>query len=147
MGMASTGRHMTGFARACAGVAAVEFAIVAPLYLFLLVGMVAYGIYFGASHSVQQISADAARASVAGLTAGERRLLASRFIALNAGGYAFIDPAKLTVSVGDSAADTGQFDVVVSYDAAELPIWSLFRGLSMPNQTISRRATIRIGGI
>lgn len=147
MGMASIGRHMTGFARARAGVAAVEFAIVAPLYLFLLVGMVAYGIYFGASHSVQQISADAARASVAGLTAEERRLLASRFIALNAGGYAFIDPAKLTVSVGDSAADTGQFDVVVSYDAAELPIWSLFRGLSMPNQTISRRATIRIGGI
>lgn len=145
--MTSIGRHWRGFAEARTGVAAVEFAIVAPLYLFLLVGMVAYGIYFGASHSVQQISADAARASVAGLTTDERQRLALRFIALNADGYAFIDTAKLTVSVGESAADTSQFDVVVSYDAAELPIWSLFRGLSMPNQVISRRATIRIGGI
>lgn len=147
MGRLSVNSAITGFAQASGAVAAVEFAIVAPLYLFLLVGMVAYGIYFGASHSVQQLSADAARASVAGLTPDERAQLASRFIELNAAGYAFIDPAKLDVSVGGVSADAGQFDVVVSYDAAELPIWGLFRGLSMPNQTISRRATIRIGGL
>ena len=147
MGRFSITRTLAGFAKASGAVAAIEFAIVAPLYLFLLVGMVAYGIYFGASHSLQQISADAARASVAGVSPDERALLASRFIDLNAAGYPFIDPAKLSVTVGGSAVDADQFDVVVSYDAAELPIWSLFRGLSMPGQTISRRATIRIGGI
>ena len=35
--------------------------MLAPLFILLLLGMVAYGIYFGASHSVQQIAADAAR--------------------------------------------------------------------------------------
>lgn len=62
MGKGTTCRRVAAFAKARSGVAAVEFAIVATLYLFLLVGMVAYGIYFGASHSVQQIPADAARA-------------------------------------------------------------------------------------
>jgi len=128
-------------------VAAIEFAILAPLYLLMLMGMVAYGIYFGASHSVQQLSADAARASIAGLTSTERRAIASSFIASNAAGYPFIDPSKLVVEIGDSPTDSSQFDVIVRYDAAHLPIWNLFRGLNMPDQTISRRATIRMGGL
>lgn len=127
--------------------AAIEFAILAPLYLLLLMGMIAYGIYFGASHSVQQLSADAARASVAGLTTAERKQLASGFIASNAAGYPFIEPERLVVEIGDSSVDSSQFDVIVRYDAAHLPIWNLFRGLSLPDQTISRRATIRIGGL
>ncbi|RVD33089.1 pilus assembly protein, partial [Mesorhizobium sp. M4A.F.Ca.ET.020.02.1.1] len=49
------------------GTTAVEFAMLAPLFILLLLGMVAYGIYFGASHSVQQIAADAARTAIAGL--------------------------------------------------------------------------------
>lgn len=118
-----------------------------PLYLFLVLGMTAYGIYFGASHSVQQISADTARAAVAGLDAAERRQLATRFVERNAGGYVFIDPERLTVDVADSIADGSQFDVTVSYDASELPIWNLMERLSMPGQTIRRSSTIRIGGI
>ena len=43
------------------GTSAIEFALLAPLFILFLLGMVAYGIYFGASHSVQQIAADAAR--------------------------------------------------------------------------------------
>ncbi|TIM19494.1 MAG: pilus assembly protein, partial [Mesorhizobium sp.] len=43
------------------GTSAIEFALLAPIFILLLLGMVAYGIYFGASHSVQQIAADAAR--------------------------------------------------------------------------------------
>lgn len=118
-----------------------------PLYLLLFLGMTAYGIFFGAAHSVQQISADAARAAVAGLDPAERRTLAETFIERNAAGYLFIDPAKLVVTVGDSAADSGQFDVNITYDAGNLPIWGLFDRLSMPDQIISRRSTIRIGGI
>lgn len=129
------------------GSTAVEFAILAPLYLLLILGMTAYGIYFGAAHSVQQLSSDAARTAVAGLDAQERRDLALRFIENNAQGYIFIDPARLAVEVGDSAADASQFDVTISYDASKLPIWSLWDALPMPDQTIRRRATIRMGGI
>ena len=46
---------------------AIEFAILSPLFIFFVMGMVAYGIYFGAAHSVQQIAADAARTAIAGL--------------------------------------------------------------------------------
>lgn len=127
--------------------AAVEFAILSPLYLFLIMGMTAYGIYFGASHSVQQLSADAARAAIAGINAAERQTLASDFIERNARGYLFIDPEKLSVAVGDNPSVQGQFDVTVSYDASGLPIWSLFDRLAMPHHTIQRRSTIRIGGI
>lgn len=129
------------------GTAAVEFALLLPLYLFLLLGMSAYGIYFGAAHSVQQLSADAARTAVAGLNAQERQDMARQFIERNADGYLFIDRRKLDVEIGDSESDGSQFDVILSYDATDLPIWGLWDRLPMPNRTILRRATIRMGGI
>lgn len=134
------------FLGSSSGATAVEFAMLAPLYLLLFLGMTAYGIYFGASHSVQQLAADTARAAIAGIDSGERRLMAEGFIVRNADGYLFIDPNKLSVTVGDSPLDPSQFNVEVSYDARDLPIWGLFDGISMPSTTISRRSTIRIGG-
>lgn len=49
------------------GTAVIEFAILTPVYLLLLTGMLAYGIYFGAAHALQQLAADAARTAIAGL--------------------------------------------------------------------------------
>lgn len=135
------------FAAGTSGTAAVEFALLLPLYLFLLLGMTAYGIYFGAAHSVQQLSADAARTAIAGLDAQERQRLAHSFIERNADGYLFIRLDRLTIAVGDSEADASQFDVTLSYDARKLPIWGLWERLPMPDKTILRRATIRMGGI
>lgn len=148
--MGTAGRYclfFKGFGSCRRATSAVEFALLAPLFIFLLLGMVAYGIYFGASHSLQQISADAARTAIAGLDATERQDLVSQFITANASGYPFIDPVKLTVAADDSAADANQFVVSVTYDARDLPIWNLFRTLPLPNTTISRRSTIRIGGL
>jgi Flp pilus assembly protein TadG len=129
------------------GTAAVEMAIVAPVYILLLAGMLAYGIYFGASHSVQQLASDAARVSVAGLSEAERQSLASAFIARNADGYAFVDASRLSVSVAGNASDPTQFEVSVSYDARHLPIWNLLTTLPLPDATITRRSTVRIGGV
>lgn len=130
-----------------AATSAIEFAILSPLFLLLLMGMIAYGIYFGASHSIQQIAADAARTAIAGLDAAERRLLAESYIEANADGYPFIELTKLTVSTHDSASDGSQFVVLLRYDARDLPIWTLFRDLPLPGKTIERRSTIRVGGI
>jgi Flp pilus assembly protein TadG len=129
------------------GTSAVEFAMLAPLFIVLLLGMVAYGIYFGASHSVQQIAADAARTAIAGLNQSERQTLVSDFIAHDVAGYPFVDPNKLTVNAQDSVADGSQFVVSVSYDARNLPIWNLFPKLPLPGTTIQRQSTIRVGGI
>ena len=109
--------------------------------------MIAYGIYFGASHSVQQIAADAARTAISGQTAGERQTIVARFIANNAGQYPFINLPQLTFEAADSSSDGNQFDVSVSYDARNLPIWNLLPNLPLPGTTIAFRSTIRIGGI
>jgi Flp pilus assembly protein TadG len=135
------------FAASRAGTSAVEFALLSPLYFMLMFGMAAYGIYFGASHSVQQLAADAARVAIAGLSAEERRALAADFVARNGSTYAFVDAGKLAIELGDSSADPTQFVIGISYDARGLPIWNLFDGLPMPDMTIARRSTIRIGGI
>lgn len=137
----------TRLLRARGGTAAVEFALLSPALLLLLFAMIAYGIYFGASHSVQQISADAARTAVAGLSQAERQALVAGFVSRNAGGYPFINLRGLQVEARDSTADGSQFTVQVRYDASNLPIWNLMKGLSLPGQTIVRSYTIRIGGL
>lgn len=135
------------FPRRTDGTSAIEFAMLAPLFILLLLGMVAYGIYFGASHSVQQIAADAARTALSGLNQQERQSLVDSFVHNNAGGYPFVDLAALTVSAKDSNADATQFVVSVRYDARSLPIWNLFADLPMPDMVIARYSTIRIGGL
>jgi Flp pilus assembly protein TadG len=130
-----------------AGTSAIEFAIVAPLFIFLVLGMIAYGIYFGAAHSVQQLAADAARTAIAGLDETERQTLAQHFIDVNAGGYSFIEADKLEVEVNDNPDDEQQFVVSVQYDAGNLPIWRFLTRLPLPGKTISRSSTIRLGGI
>ncbi|WP_406873842.1 TadE/TadG family type IV pilus assembly protein [Aminobacter sp. P9b] len=129
------------------GTSAIEFAIVAPVFILLVFGMIAYGIYFGALHSVQQMAADAARTAIAGLDENERKTLAQRYIDLNADGYVFIDRKKLVVEVKDSDKDSEQFVVSLRYDAGHLPIWNLLPMLPLPEKTISRSSTIRVGGI
>lgn len=132
------------FAGDRSGTSAVEFAIIAPVFILMIVGMLAYGIYFGAANSVQQIAADAARTSIAGLNATERNTLVTAFIEGNAGAYVFIDPADVDFTIGDDASDPSQYKVTVTYDASGLPIWLL--PVPMPGKTISFTSTIRLGG-
>jgi Flp pilus assembly protein TadG len=148
--MARTLRDSTCFrrlARCRSGTSAIEFAIVSPILILLLFGMVAYGIYLGASHSVQQIAADAARTAVAGLDESERISLADSYIDRNAAAYPFIDRAKLTLDIKDNPADASEFVVAIRYDARDLPIWDLLPDLPLPGMTIRHSSTIRIGGM
>jgi Flp pilus assembly protein TadG len=128
------------------GAALIEFAILAPVFLLMVMGMIAYAIYFGAAHSVQQLAADAVRVTISGLSAAERQQLASGYVARNAGAYLLLDPQRLTVEVADRPQDPDQVLVSLSYDASTLPIWNLYPPLPLPSTTIVHRATIRIGG-
>ena len=135
------------FTRADCGASAVEFAFVAPVFLFITFGMIAYAVYFGTAHSVQQIAADAARTAIAGMDETERQGLVTQFIAANASSYTFIEPEKVSFNVGDSALDINQLAVSISYDASNLPIWNLLPLTLMPNQTITRKMEIRVRGL
>ncbi len=135
-----------GLRRCEHGAALIEFAILAPVFLLMVMGMIAYALYFGAAHSVQQLAADAVRVTISGLSAEERQHLASAYIARNAGAYLLLDPDRLTVEIADRVQDPDQVLVSLSYDASTLPIWNLYPPLPLPSSTIVQRATIRIGG-
>ena len=128
------------------GAAAVEFAIVLPVFLMLLAGMIAYGIYFGAANSVAQLAADAARTSVAGLSDEERRTIAEGHVRANASTYPLLDGQDIEVDAGPLPADASQFRVVVRFDARKLPIWTYAAFLPLPSRTIESSAVIRRGG-
>lgn len=136
-----------GLARDQRAASAVEFALLMPIYLLLVLGALAYGIYFGAAHSVQQLAADAARAAVAGLNDEERHALVDLFIARNGDSYVLLDSQRLSFVAAPSPVDANQYLVTVSYDASALPIWNIYPPLPMPPPTITYRSTIRNGGV
>lgn len=140
-------RHRPSFSSDTRGGAAVEFAILAPVYLLMLCGMLAYGLYFGAAHSLQQLAADAARISIAGLDRAERDELVGSYLDRHAGDYMLIDRQFLTYAIGDDPSDLTQYRVVLRYDAIELPIWNLYPPLPMPSRYMVYGATIRLGGL
>lgn len=126
--------------------AAVEFAIVAPIFLLMVLSMIAYGIYLSAAHSIQQLTADAARTAIAGLTSQERTKLVNDFITQSTIDHPLLDRSKLQVQVTTDPANANQFTVTATYDASNLPIWNLYT-FPLPDHMIRRFATIRMGGI
>ena len=125
------------------GSAAVEFAILGPLLVLMLLGIVSYGGCFWISHSIQQLANDAARSTVGGLSTGERQSLAQATLAAEVPTY-----ANLTTSlVNLSESETGQtITVSIAYDASASVFWAMKNLVPMPSPTIVRTATIQMGG-
>lgn len=132
--------------RCCRAASAVEFALVMPLFAVLVFGIVVFGSYLAAVHGVQQLAAEAARVSVAGLNDGERRALATQYVAANADAYPLIAPTHLAVSAATSASAERVFVVTVDYDASNLFIFALPRFVPAPPSRIVRQAAIPFGG-
>jgi Flp pilus assembly protein TadG len=128
------------------GASAIEFAIVAPFLLMLVLGMLSFGLYIGTAHGVAQLAADAARASIAGLTDPERESIAVRHVTETADSYTLLESGHVAVQAAPDPADPTQFVVAVTYDASDLPIWVFSGLLPLPNRNIVRTATIKRGG-
>lgn len=135
---------LTAMLRRRDGASAVEFAIIAPIFIAGVLTMVGYAIYLSASASVQQMTEEAARAAVAGLSPQERQTLAENAVAMTMKDRAFIDPKKVKVTV--SGQDTNRYTIQVFYDAGQLPIWSLFTYAMPATKNISRSTVMRVGG-
>lgn len=125
------------------GVSVVEFALLAPVFITLLFGMLAYGQYFYLSHSVQQIANNAARATIARLNRTERTSLATDAVTREGEAQGSLIAARLVSSVSDL---DGYTTVIVRYDASNI---ALLRSglLPTPGTMIERRALIRNGGM
>ncbi|GLK56786.1 Flp pilus assembly protein TadG [Methylopila capsulata] len=125
---------------------AVEFALIAPVFISIVAGVVFYGVYFGAANSVQQLAADAARASIAGLSDAERVAIARQHVIAAAPSFVLIDASRTSVTAKPSTSDPNLFEVAVSYDASRLTIWGLDGLLPLPSKTITRTAAVQRGG-
>lgn len=144
-----TGRDAAGRFRACVeGGAAVEFALVAPVLLALLAGILAFGIFLGASNTLRQLAAEAARASVAGVTDAERASLAQQRVAVSLAAGSFFRPGSVGVQVGPDAADPTLYTVTLSYDARALGLGTLARLVpALPPETLRSTVSVRRGGL
>lgn len=136
---------MTRFLPCRRGASAVEFAMVLPLFLTLVFGIVVFGSYLAVVHGVQQLAAEAARSSIAGMSDSERGSIASSYVSANAGTYPLIDASHLTVNAATSAANANVYVVTVNYDASGMFIYGL-PFVPMPPSAIVRSAAIPYGG-
>ena len=125
------------------GSAAIEFALVAPMLVLLLAGMVVYGGWFWLAQSVQSLATESARAALGGMDDAERRELATAFVAREATRASGLDPALVTTTV---TSDAEAVRVSVAYDAQAHPILILAGPLPKPPTLIERTAVVRIGG-
>ena len=138
----ATRRRRSWFARARGGAAAVEFALVSPVLIALLMGIVTYGSYFLTAHTVQQIANDSARAAIAGLDDNERTQLAENAAIA---GMAAAQPYMKGVLIGVTVSRNDTLlSVRLSYDASR-DVWTHLL-VPAPSTTITRTASIQLGG-
>ena len=123
------------------GAAAVEFALVGPILVFLLIGIVVYGGWFLMAQSVQALASEGARAAVGGLDSAERESLARTEVADAVKGLP-LNPSLTTVRI---AEDGGRLRIVVTYDASRHPLMLLDGMIPRPPAVIERSAVVRVG--
>lgn len=137
---------MRPFRRDNKGAAAVEFAILGSVFVVMLIGILAFGLYFTVAHGVQQVAAEAARAAIGGLSDGERAALAESRAREVVETYPFLQGAHLTVASQAVAGDADLFEVTVTYNATHLGLSAFANLLPMPPDAISRTSIVRRGG-
>jgi Flp pilus assembly protein TadG len=127
------------------GASAVEFAMLLPLFLAMVFGIVIFGSYLAVVHGLQQLAAEAARSSIAGMSASERSSLATSYVSTNVGTYPLISANSVSVNAATSPSDPNVFVVTVTYNASGMFIYSL-PFVPAPSRTIVRSAAIPFGG-
>lgn len=125
------------------GSMAVEFALLGPVLVILLMGIVSYGSWLWLAQSVQGIASEAARASVAGLDDAERESLARAEVTAHAARMFQVDPDDMIVDV---ETDASQMTVRLSYNSANHPLMQAASLLPRPPEEIQGVAVVRTGG-
>ena len=128
------------------GVAALEFAIVGPVFIFMMIGMMCFGLYYTYIHEVEELAGAAARASIAGLNAAERTSLARQYVANAAANAPFLHAADLTVSTATTGTPATVFAVTVTYNLRSTPIPVLASLVSTSATSITRTCSVQFGG-
>ena len=128
------------------GASAVEFALVLPLFVLLIFGLVCYATIENMYIGTQELVSEAARASVAGLSDTERSSIVTAFISNNIGSYAFLDPNKLSVTSSTISTNPSTYRVNITYDMSGSFVYQFSNILPLPSPTIQRTAVVLNGG-
>lgn len=136
------------------GAVALEFALVAPLFLLLVFGTMIFAVYFATFVAVIHGSAEGARASIGGFTDAERSTLARNRVQALLTGYPLINASRATVTTEPtSSGGRPSYRVRVSYPVSEFGFgWfyafmnSIGGGGQSAPQTVSYSTTVANGG-
>jgi Flp pilus assembly protein TadG len=126
-------------------VAALEFAMVAPVLLLMVMGMMCFGFYYTYLHELQELASSAARASVAGLNEAERDTLAKAFVANAVVNSELLSASDLTVSTGTSGTPAAFYEVTLAYNMKDTPLPLMAGFVHLNAANISRTSTIQFG--
>ena len=127
------------------GLAALEFALLAPALLMLVFAIVLYSFYFAALMGVRHAAAEGARAAVAGLSTAERASLAQSRAQAVINGYGTLLAAGGGPVVTAAADATGTFRVRVSYSMSGSPIMRYAAFVPLPSPTVSASVIVTNG--
>jgi Flp pilus assembly protein TadG len=128
------------------GMAALEFAFLAPALLSLAFGIIVYSIYFTAVIGVRQAASEGARAAVAGLSEFERGNLARLRATQVLSGYGALLGGSSQPQVVAAPDGMGVFKVTVSYDMTGSPIMRFGAFVPLPAQVITASVMVTNGG-
>jgi Flp pilus assembly protein TadG len=134
----ATARHRLAADRG--GAVLIETALILPLLVMFLFGIVSWGIWFMAAHGIQEAANEGARAAIAGIDAGERDQLARAAVASSAGTATLINPQLLTTTL---SLNGSYLTVRLSYDATRMPLFRMSM-VPLPGNAISRSATVKL---
>ncbi len=138
--------RMFGLWRERRATAVIELAIVGPVFILLVLGMIAFGLYFMYLHELQELASSAARASVSGLTQTERNSLAVQFVNQSVSESAILNSSDISVATTTSGTPATNYSVTVSYNLKDTPIPMLAQIVSIQFAGITRTSTIEFGG-
>ena len=129
------------------GIAALEFAVLAPALLALVFSIIVYSIYFTAVIGVRQAAAEGARAAVAGLSSTERVSLAqARALEVMTSYGAMLGGGRQPVITAGAGTTTGTFQVQVSYDMSGSPIMRYGNFIPLPSSNVQASVVVTNGG-
>ncbi len=137
------------------GMVALEFALIAPLFLLLVFGTMIFALYFATFVAVIHGSAEGARATIGGATDAERSQLArARVTALLTGYQPLLNPARATVTTQATVSDgRPAYRVSVAYPVSDFGFgwfYGLVNSVGGDGQsapaTVSYAVTVANGG-
>ncbi len=140
-----TGAPLRRLGRSESGMAAVEFAIVAPILLMLIFAVILYSLYFAAYMGVREAAAEGARAAMAGMSTSERSQLAIARATDIMNSYGALMGASSTATITAAQQATGTLTVSVSYDISSSPILKYGALLPMPSSTLQSNVIVANG--